>query len=184
TRDGRGGFPPGGVGRANGSGLPARDERSARQTLQRIETGSSEKSREATLLLQPPQVVEGRVTQADTRRPVPHARLIVVGEDKKFGEPTFQHGQVTARADAQGRVRVSAFPGTPLAVKAFPPEGTPYLSVSKDVAWPRGAARQQIDLALPRGVLVRGRVTEAGSGRAVAGAAITFWPRRTDNPHF
>jgi RNA polymerase sigma factor (sigma-70 family) len=184
TTDRQGRFTLRGVGRDQRIGLHVRDERFARQTLQRIETGNPGKSREASLLLQPPQVVEGRVTQADTGRPVPHARLIVIGQDRKFGESTFQHGTVTARADAQGRFRVSSFPGNTVAVKVFPPEGTPYLAISKDVAWPRGAARQPLDVALPRGVLVRGRVTEAGSGRPVAGAAITFWPQRADNPHF
>src|SRR5262249_24562647 len=33
------------------------------------------------------------------------------------------------------------------------------------------------DLALPRGVLIRGQVVEAGTGRPVAGALATFAPR-------
>ena len=38
-------------------------------------------------------------------------------------------------------------------------------------------------MKVPRGVLVRGKVTEARSGRAVAGAGVQFVPREADNPH-
>jgi RNA polymerase sigma factor (sigma-70 family) len=184
TTDGQGHFVLRGLGPDLLIGLHVRDERFACQTLHRIATGPAGKAEEAVLLLQPPQVVEGRITQADTGRPVPHARLVVIGQDRKFGQSTFEHGTVAARADTQGRFRVSSFPGNTLAVKVFPPEGSPYLAIGKDVAWPRGAARQQLDLALPRVVLVRGRVTEAASGRPVAGATIDFLPQRTDNPNF
>jgi RNA polymerase sigma factor (sigma-70 family) len=184
TTDAQGRFTLRGVGANLLIGLHVRDERFARQTLHRLDSGTPRKAREATLLLQPPQVLEGRVTQADTGQALPHARLVVIGQDRKFDQPTFEHGTVTARADAQGRFRVSSFHGNTLAVKVYPPEGTPYLAVGKHVEWPVGAARHKLDLALPRGVLVRGRITEAVSGQAVAGATIDFLPQRTDNPHF
>ncbi len=44
--------------------------------------------------------------------------------------------------------------------------------------WPKGALEQTLDIALPRGVPVRGKVTEAGSGRPVAGATVNFTTRR------
>jgi hypothetical protein len=44
----------------------------------------------------------------------------------------------------------------------------------RNVAWVKGASRQEVDLALPRGVLVRGRITEAGSDRPVAGACVLY----------
>ena len=44
--------------------------------------------------------------------------------------------------------------------------------------------RAGIDFALPRGVLVRGRVTEARSGRPVAGALVIYSQRRKDNPFY
>ena len=40
------------------------------------------------------------------------------------------------------------------------------------------------DFALPRGVLVGGKVTEAGTGKAVAGAVVYFIPCRADNPYY
>jgi hypothetical protein len=63
------------------------------------------------------------------------------------------------------------------------PEGEPYLSVAQRVQWPKGAVKQEIEIKLPRGVLVRGKVTEAGTSKPVAGACVQFWPRRIDNPN-
>ena len=35
-----------------------------------------------------------------------------------------------------------------------------------------------MDLKLPRGVLIQGKVTEEGTGRPVAGASVQFFPRK------
>src|SRR5207244_11976343 len=59
-----------------------------------------------------------------------------------------------------------------------------YLILRKVHEWPKGARKQQVDLALPRGVLVRGTVTEADSGKPLAGARVQFNPRQANNPHF
>ena len=45
---------------------------------------------------------------------------------------------------------------------------------SKKLDWPKGAIEHSLDLALPRGMLVRGRVTEEGSGKPIAGARIGY----------
>jgi hypothetical protein len=103
--------------------------------------------------------------------------------DRKFGESTFEHGEVTGRTDGQGRFRISSFPGNTVVAYVIPPAGTPHLGVTKDVTWPKGAVRQRLDLALPSGLLVRGKVTEGG-GKPVPGARIHFWPRSADNPHY
>jgi hypothetical protein len=64
-----------------------------------------------------------------------------------------------------------------------PPEGLPYLRREKSFRWPPGAVRQEVTLALPRGVLVRGQVTEAGSGKPIAGVvvrdAVGLWTNPT-----
>jgi RNA polymerase sigma factor (sigma-70 family) len=180
TTDAQGRFVFDGLGRGQVVGLDIRDDRFARQTLQRVEITD----REPTLTLQPPQLLEGRVTCEDTGEPVPNARLVVRGVVRKPNEPTFENGEVTARADAQGRFRVNSFPGTSLDVWAYPATGTPYLGVHKEVVWPKGAVQTRLDVPLPRGVLVRGRVTEKASGRPVAGVGVDFWPRLVDNPHY
>ena len=62
-------------------------------------------------------------------------------------------------------------------VNAYPPRGEPYLVGRKTLEWPKGSIEQSLELALPRGALICGTVAEAGSGRPVAGATVTFVPR-------
>src|SRR5262249_15215251 len=53
----------------------------------------------------------------------------------------------------------------------------PYLSVQKRLEWPKGAARQVVDLTLPRGVEVRGKVTEAASGKGCGQVKVSYFPQ-------
>lgn len=66
------------------------------------------------------------------------------------------------------------FPGDRLFVVAHSPDRQPYLSVRKTFDWPKGAIEHAVDLALPRGVSIRGKVTEEGSGQPIAGAAVRY----------
>jgi RNA polymerase sigma factor (sigma-70 family) len=132
-----------------------------------------------TFVLPPARLLEGRVFYADTRKPVPHVEVGAWGV----------HGET----DEQGRFRLNPA-GGPIRegeesgiVMAFAPEGEPYLNVQKEFHWPKPAAPQavvkhHIDLALPRGVLVRGRVTEKSSGKPVADASV-FYQAQLDNPN-
>src|SRR5262249_46112035 len=144
-----------------------------------------------TISLAPARVLEGVIRAADTGKPLPDAHLRVDAWDKRTTRPARQGetwgrylpGRADARADAQGRYRVNPFPGDTLDVWVYPPDGAPYLVVNKrGVTWPEKAARHELDLTLPRGVLVRGKVTEAGSGKPVPGAAVQFQKRMTNNP--
>ena len=78
------------------------------------------------------------------------------------------------QADAEGRFRANPLSADRYEVSAAAPEGQPYLNVSKFFNWPKGAVEYPIDLALPRGAVIRGKVTEEGSGKPVAGARISF----------
>ena len=64
--------------------------------------------------------------------------------------------------------------------RASAPDGQPYLELSKQFDWPKGAVEHSMDLALPRGVVIHGKVIEEGSGRPVAGARISFGARRVN----
>jgi RNA polymerase sigma factor (sigma-70 family) len=181
TTDDRGRFVLRGVGRGLGFGLRISDERYGRQDLHRF---VNKDGKEVTRLLEPPHLVEGRVTGADTGKPLPGVRLHINGVTRKFNEPTFEHGAVNTRTDARGRFRVISYPGNTVIITSFASPGSPYLGVRTDLAWPKGAVKQQVNLALPRGVLVKGRVIEARSGKPLPRVRVEYWPQQAGNPHY
>ncbi|MHB1556964.1 MAG: M56 family metallopeptidase [Isosphaeraceae bacterium] len=120
-------------------------------------------ARPIKIALQPAHTVTGRVTYADTGRPVPHAMI---------GGLTR-----TRRADAEGRFRIDVdIQGVrgvgSYALLIHPREAAPYMMARRIETWPAGAVEQSIDIALNRGVVVHGRITEEGTGRPVAGAIV------------
>ncbi len=121
------------------------------------------------MAVEPARIITGRVTYADTGKPAPHA---VVGIMTHADQSTTYAGDI--ETDAQGRFRFNPGSGHRYNLTAFPPERQPYLNVDKNLEWPKGAIEHSVDLALPRGILVRGRVTEEGSGKPIAGARIGY----------
>jgi hypothetical protein len=145
-----------------------------RFALQHIEvaTDGDSGSRTVTAGLAPAQIVSVRVTYADTGQPVPHAPLRVLASRGRFALID------ESETDADGQARVNSFPtDRSYSVTAFPPEGQPYLFASERVEWPKGALEQTLKIALPRGVLIHGKVTEEGSGKPVSGALVDFTVR-------
>ena len=55
-----------------------------------------------------------------------------------------------------------------------PARDSPTSSPARRIEWPKGALEQSLDLVLPRGVVIHGKVTEEGSGKPVAGAMVNF----------
>jgi RNA polymerase sigma factor (sigma-70 family) len=129
---------------------------------------------EMTWTLSPARLLEGKVVHADTGKPAANARLVIAPAG------------ITGRTDKSGRFKLS-LPAVeqrdlpPLLV--YPAEGEPYLPVRQQIVWPRGAVKHATLVKLPRGVLVRGRVTESPSGRPVAGAGVQSVPREAGNPN-
>jgi RNA polymerase sigma factor (sigma-70 family) len=121
--------------------------------------GAVDKTQEMKIVVVPALVLEGVVTAEDTCKPVPGARV----RAWTWAE---------TRTDEKGRYRVKPEPeGTQrLAVDA--PDGQPYLPAETTVNWPRGAVRHEVNLVLPRGVLVRGKLTDLASGGPIAGAVV------------
>jgi hypothetical protein len=141
-----------------------------------IKAGKENRNQEVSLILAPARVLEGVVTAADTGKPVPRARVMCVAGGRL----------VSCQADEKGHYRLRApggpggeMPGAPSQVSAVPPEGQPYLLREAPLGWPQGAVKHRIDLALLRGVHVRGIVTGAATGKPIAGAkAIAVAPGR------
>ncbi len=127
-----------------------------------------------TFVLPPARLLEGRVLYADTGKPVPHVEVVGWG--------------VLGKTDEHGWFRLNPTSG-PIynqeesgLILAYAPEGEPYLHVQKGFRWPKATLKHRVDLALPRGVLVRGRVTEKDSGKPVAGALV-FYQAQLNNPN-
>jgi RNA polymerase sigma factor (sigma-70 family) len=176
-KDGR--FEVRGVGRGMIAALAVSDDRFAAQGFS-IPTGGPEAGKEVLKMLEPAHIIEGTVTYADTGKPVPGARLTVYAGKSELDSMFGAEG----RADEKGRFRINPSPGNYFHVSAYAPDGQPYLTLQKKLKWPKAAVKQQLDLTLPRGVLVRGKAEESGTGKALAKATVQFIPRRADNPNF
>jgi RNA polymerase sigma factor (sigma-70 family) len=168
TTDDKGEFVLRGFGPDVKLEMEIRDPRYERKDEWFVNPGDKKEAENLHLVLAPGRCVEGRVVYEDTGKPVPHARLL-------FANPI-----VESRTDDQGRFKVCLYLprndtiGDPndIGVHAFPHPGEPYLNTFVGINFPKGVVRREVEVKLPRGVLVRGKVTEAGSGKPVSGAYI------------
>jgi hypothetical protein len=171
TTDDQGRATVPGVGRGLMIYLDVRDPRYAWQGWY-VDPDRPQDDRELTHGLQQAKIIEGRVLAADTGRPIPHAVISIDASREEFSVMINRR----FRADGQGRFTVNPFPGDYFRVYAFPPPGQPYLTPQLGFAWSKGAVRKELDITLPRGALIRGRVTEAGTNRPLPGSSIQFIP--------
>jgi hypothetical protein len=172
TADAKGNFIVRGLGPNLSAEFEVHDDRVELHTFT-IDTRDRKQAGDVKLALSPGRIVEGRVTYADTGLPAAGARVMIV---------TAGGGSVTGTTDPDGRYRLNVRPrgahfpeaGDELGVHVFPAAGEPYWMALEAVGWVKGATRHEANVALPRGVLLRGKVTEAGSDRPVAGAYIEY----------
>jgi RNA polymerase sigma factor (sigma-70 family) len=82
------------------------------------------------------------------------------------------------RADDKGHFRLNLFRAGSYTLRVSAAAKAPYLARTVTFSWPQQAVvRKQLDVGLTRGVLVRGRVTEAPGGKGIAGARVDFWSK-------
>jgi protocatechuate 3,4-dioxygenase beta subunit len=131
---------------------------------------------EIVLPLSPAQIFEGTIRYEDTKQPAPHARLNIWASQQRMPGSMIS---VEGKADAEGHYRIHALPGIRFGVTAYPPDGAPYLVRKTDepIQWETSERVKQVDLTLPRGVLIRGKITAAGRGTPIAGASIQYLPQ-------
>ncbi len=170
TTDDEGRFTVRGVGADLAVTLVATDDRFAPQRLV-VSTAAKDKPGAVERVVEQARWLEGKVVGEDTGKPIGKRVLL---------ELRTQNGMLQTWADEKGTFRVNCPPGR-LSIEPFPPDGSPYLSGAKRIEWPKGQTKHEVAVTMPRGVLVRGKVTEAESGKPVAGAVLTYYPRR-DNP--
>ncbi len=175
--DDQGRFTVTGIGRDVTVGFHVRDRRFASAGFQ-VRTDDRDGPKTVTQALRPAMIIEGRVLAADTGKPVPEALvevsrgLVILAGGRVVGGG----GGSRHRADDQGRFTANVQPAGNYRVQAFPPEGQPYLIAQVEFEWTKGAVRKEIDVKVPRGVVIQGKVIEGGTGRALAGASVQYIP--------
>jgi beta-lactamase regulating signal transducer with metallopeptidase domain/protocatechuate 3,4-dioxygenase beta subunit len=175
-RDGR--FRLVGLGARAAITLEVADPRFAHQKLE-ITAGDEGRSKPTTMSLLPVQAIDVRVVHDDDGKPVAGAQVYVLAERRN----PFSFGNETgAKADDQGRVRIAAWPGDSFRVTVYPREGEPYLRREADLDWPKGAVQQAVEVRLRRGAVVQGKLVEEPSGKGVAGAKVSYYQTRRNNP--
>jgi RNA polymerase sigma factor (sigma-70 family) len=177
TTDDEGRFSLHGVGDGLNVKIHIQDDRYTTEDWELLSSATN-KADEVTHTLAPPRWLVGQVTYSDTRKPVPHAPLFV--DAVEYGG---QRHFVFAQADANGRFRVAPYLGDLYSVTAHAPEGEPYLSRRMGLfPWPRGGGRShEVNVSLPRGFSLRGKVVEEASGKPVAGALVGYWARQSQD---
>jgi RNA polymerase sigma factor (sigma-70 family) len=149
------------------------DDRFAPQRLI-LNPNNGEPTGVANLSVAPARILAGTVSYADTGKPAAGTRVDLDGVGDVHN--------LVVRVDVQGRFRVSLPAVARLQLRALPPDRQPYLATYKELTWPKGrVALQGVQVALPRGLLLRGRVTEKASGKPVAGAAVQYGPFEAKN---
>ena len=155
-----------------------RHEQGYHQLVRNVAAGE-----EALLPLAPAQFLEGTVTYEDNDLAVPFAQVEVICRQHKFGTGRV----VSGKADENGEYRISAAPGAYFSITALPPSGEPYLvrqtPFEDTIIWRGGDVSRRVDITLPRGVLVHGKVVEAESGEPIGRATIQYEPERFNNPN-
>lgn len=158
----------GGIGRGVRVGSRVNDPRYADQSMTLATVDAGDAKREAHTL-RPAMPVAGTVTCADTGEPIRDA-IVVVGS----GSDIFSAGGNDYRTDAEGRFSAHPAPGKYLHVTVYPPAGSPYLIFERNFELGGEAEGRVVDLAVPRGVLMTGLLTERGDGRPLAGGSVCY----------
>lgn len=166
-------------GLALNTGKP--EHRTEHDGTYRAQVRNAAPGEEITLTLAPARFFEGTVRYEDTGQPAPHARLTIwASQQEKSGSMV----SVPGTADANGKYRICPKPGVRFGINAYPANGQPYLiSKTRDIVWDVDGNVKHVDIALPRCVLVRGKVVESGSDTPVVGASVQYDPEDANNPY-
>ena len=171
TTDADGRYTLHGLGPETGAVLIVHHPRFALQRIE-VDTNVASDSKSVNTALVPAQILTGRVIYSDTGKGVSHAPLVVESRQGRA------RAVVHFETDSEGHFRMNPPPANlSYFVTAYAPAGQPYLVAEKGLQWPKGSLEQSFDLALPRGVLIYGKVTEEGSGKPVQSARVVFLAR-------
>lgn len=138
----------------------------------------------ATLAMGRAHVVEGRVTLGKGGPPAVGAKIKAVSLSSKDGfGTTLGHDDVTT--DADGYYRIEAAPGGSIRLEVRSAgEGVDGYLIRGGLIVPGDSVSSRRDFVLPRGVLVKGRVTDSATGKPIAGAVVWHKAHERNNPYF
>jgi RNA polymerase sigma factor (sigma-70 family) len=175
TSDKDGRFEVRGIGRGMNASLYVHHERFAFQSVDIRNTSDVRLATNVQRTLDVARILEGRITCVDTGKPAANVEVRAWGWGSR------------AYTDADGRYRVNSARGPQYSgdevgiLMVFPPCDQPYCNIQKEFRWPKGVVKHTLNLTLPRGVLVRGKITEEGTDEPVAGAQVRYWAQQ-NNP--
>ncbi|WP_020467194.1 carboxypeptidase-like regulatory domain-containing protein, partial [Singulisphaera acidiphila] len=178
TTDNDGRFTLHGIGGGVSLNIGVRDPRFAQQDL-RISLDGEAAGKETTLALEPARIIEGHVLAADTGRPIPNA--VVSATAPVMNERARGYFTAKFRADAEGRFTMNPIASESYTLGAFPTDGEPYLIQQDKINWTKGTIKTTHDIKVHRGVLIRGKVTEAGTTHPLPASSIQFIPTKRDD---
>jgi len=155
------------------------EERGENDATFRAQVKNDLKDQELVMPLAPAQFFEGQITLADTGKPAAGVKVGVWASQQQFGSMVTVNG----KTDDLGKYRINPEAGIRFGVTAYPAKGEPYLAKTIDnIPWGTGLKSKTIDIALPRGVLVRGRVLDAETKAPIAGVNVQYMPK-DNNPN-
>lgn len=189
TSDGQGRFTLRGIGQYRLVALRARGEAYADQALVvRNDNDRPAAVRDVTYSLMPATILRGRVTREDSGAPLPRARLVI---HKGSHEGWLGGPGLAIDTDDDGRYRASlpSYAGEGEEYRGYliwcypPADASDCFGLARDLKGPEAQREHTLDFALPRGQVLRGKITERPSGRPVAGASVIYGQRPRGNPH-
>jgi RNA polymerase sigma factor (sigma-70 family) len=180
--DARGAFRLDGLPAGENLWLQVRDDRYALTTF-RVNAGVTDAE---AVKLSEPRLLTGRITAADTGRPLANARVAVdVGAERQMLDyytvlsaapelaATASPAEVSGVTDADGRYRMRLPPGVDYHVYVYPPDGSTYIGWRWKLGWEEGEAIRERTTSLRPGVEIKGQVVEE-SGKPIDGACICW----------
>jgi RNA polymerase sigma factor (sigma-70 family) len=144
--------------------------------------------KEVGLTLAPAHLLEGRVVRADNRKGVAGLTVVALalkqGGDGIWTPYPAHNAALQVRTDDQGHFRFNHYAAERYIFHTDDLVGEPYFALlGVDFHWPKGAKiKQTVELVLPRGILQRGKVVDADTGKPVAGARLEYFPQLFNNP--
>jgi RNA polymerase sigma factor (sigma-70 family) len=128
-----------------------------------------------THALEPARPVTGIVTDKETGRPLAGVRIEMI--PSRMTPHLGGEIRVSVKTDASGRYRAAGRAGDTFWVTACPDPASGYLPLqTQNNKWPVGGKVLNVDLALPKGRIVRGRVVDGMDGNPIVGASVVYQP--------